>query len=132
MITPKAFFPVLVTGQLDGCKQFFVSLFDFEPVFETDWYVHLVHRSGAQLGFLIPDQPSQPSALRSIRAGSGMICSFEVDNVDYAYAELQKHDAKVVLVPKSEEWGQRHFMIAGPSGIAVNIIENVDPSLNAS
>jgi catechol 2,3-dioxygenase-like lactoylglutathione lyase family enzyme len=132
MITPKAFFPVLVTDQLDGCKQFFVSLFGFEPVFETDWYVHLVHRNGAQLGFLIPDHPSQPSVLKSRFAGSGMIYSFEVDNVDHAYAELQKQDTQIVLEPKTEEWGQRHFLIAGPSGIVVDVIENTDPSLNAT
>lgn len=130
MITPKAFFPVLVTDQLDGCKQFFVSIFGFEPVFETDWYVHLVHRNGAQLGFLIPDHPSQPSVLRSRFADSGMIYSFEVDSVDNAYAELKKEDTQILLDPKTEEWGQRHFLIAGPSGIVVDVIENVDPSLN--
>ena len=132
MITPKAFFPVLVTDQLDGCKQFFVSIFGFEPVFETDWYVHLVHRNGAQLGFLIPDHPSQPSVLRSRFADSGMIYSFEVDSVDNAYAELKKEDTQILLDPKTEEWGQRHFLIAGPSGIVVDVIENVDPSLNAT
>ena len=101
MITQKAFYPGLITGQLDGCKQFIVSLFAFEPVFEMDWYVHLVHRSGAQLGFLIPDNPTQPSVLRSKNAGSGMIYSFEVDYVDNAYAELQKQGTKSVLELKT-------------------------------
>ncbi len=132
MITPKAYFPVLITDQLDGCKQFFVSLFGFEPVFDTDWYIHLVHQSGAQLGFLIPDHPSQPPFLKSRFAGSGMIYSFEVDDVDDAYGELQKQDIQIVLEPKTEEWGQRHFLIAGPSGIIVDVIQNVDPSLNAT
>jgi len=59
-----------------------------------------------------------------------MIYSFEVDNVDDAYGELQKHDIQIVLEPKTEEWGQRHFLIAGPSGIIVDVIQNVDPSLN--
>jgi len=85
MITPKGFFPVLVTDQLQGCKQFFVSLLGFGPVFDKDWYIHLVHRSGAQLGFLIPDHPSQPPAVQSRFVGSGMIYSFEVNNVDDAF-----------------------------------------------
>ena len=59
-----------------------------------------------------------------------MIYSFEVDSVDNAYAELKKEDTQILLDPKTEEWGQRHFLIAGPSGIVVDVIENVDPSLN--
>lgn len=132
MITPKTYFPVLITNQLDNCKRFFVSLFGFEPVFDTDWYIHLVHASGAQLGFLIPDHPSQPSVLQSRFTGSGMIYSFEVENVDDAFDQLRDRDAQIVLKPKTEEWGQRHFLLAGPAGLLVDVIQNVDPSLDAT
>lgn len=132
MITPKAFFPVLVTEQLDDCKQFFVSFFGFETVFDTDWYIHLVHASGAQLGFLVPNHPSQPPELHPQFSGSGMVYSFEVENVDDAFDQLLNRDIRIVLKPKTEEWGQRHFPIAGPSGIFVDVVQNVDPSLDAA
>ena len=132
MITPKAYFPVLVTGQIRDCKTFFVSLFGFEPVFDSNWYIHLVHANGAQLGFLVPDHPSQPSILQSRFSGSGLAYSFEVENVDDAFSELQNSDAEVVFHPKTEEWGQRHFMVAGPAGVIVDVVQNVDPSLNAT
>lgn len=132
MIAPKAYFPVLVTDKIDDCKRFFVSLFGFEPVFDTDWYVHLVHGNGSQLGFLVPDHPSQPALLQSQFSGSGMIYSFEVDDVDDAFDQLQDRDLEIVLKPKTEDWGQRHFLIAGPGGLIVDVVQNMDPSLDAT
>ena len=132
MISPKAYFPVLITEQIEDCKAFFVTLFGFQLVFDSDWYIHLVHTSGAQLGFLIPNHPSQPPGLLSGFSGSGLVYSFEVENADDAFKDLKNSDVEIVSNPKTEEWGQRHFMIAGPAGIIVDIIQNVDPALNAT
>jgi len=132
MITSKAFFPVLITDQVAECKEFFVSLFGFQSVFDSDWYLHLVHANGAQLGFLVPGHPSQPSFLQSAFAGSGLVFAFEVESVDEAFDALQNSSADIVFQPKTEEWGQRHFMIAGPGGVTIDVVQNVDPSLNAT
>ncbi|BAM02941.1 VOC family protein [Phycisphaera mikurensis] len=132
MIKPKAFFPLVVTDELAACRHFFVSKFGFQPAFDEDWYLHLVHEGGAQLGFLVPDHPSQPSALHPRFAREGLVFSFEVENVDRAFEELGPPDADVVLPPKTEPWGQRHFLLAGPAGIVVDVIQNLDPALDAA
>ena len=132
MISPKAYFPVLITDQIKECQAFFVSLFGFQPAFDSDWYIHLVHANGPQLGFLVPDHPSQPPILRSGFSGSGLVYSFEVENVDDAFRDFENSEAEIALHPKTEEWGQRHFLIAGPAGIFVDVIQNIDASLDAT
>lgn len=131
MINPKAFFPVLVTGDIVESKEFFTKFFGFEPVFDSDWYVHLVHENGAQLGFLVPNHPSQPSVVQKPFPGGGLIYSFEVENLDIAYEKI-KDTAEIILEPKTEEWGQRHFLVSAPSGLIVDVIKNEDPSLDAT
>ena len=116
MIHPKAFFPVVVTDRIEDCRNFFVSLFQFQPVFDAEWYVHLVHESGAQIGFLVENHPSQPSVLQSGFSGSGLVFSFEVDSADDAFQALEGQGVQVVFDLKTEDWGQRHFMVAGPAG----------------
>ena len=131
MINPKAYFPVLVTDSISESKEFFTELFGFEPVFDADWYIHLVHESGAQLGFLVPNHPSQPAGVQKPFQGGGLIYSFEVDNVDEAYERI-KDSVETILEPRTEEWGQRHFLVSAPSGLIVDVIKNEDPSLDAT
>ncbi len=131
MINPKAYFPVLVTDEIVEAKEFFINLFGFEAVFDEDWYVHLVHKNGAQLGFLVPDHPSQPAAAQQAFQPGGLIYSFEVENVDEAYEKI-KDSAKVILEIKTEEWGQRHFLVSAPSGLIIDVIKNEDSSLDAT
>ena len=131
MINPKAYFPVLVTDSISESKEFFTELFGFELVFDAEWYIHLVHESGAQLGFLVPNHPSQPAAVQKPFQGGGLIYSFEVDNVDEAYERI-KDSVETILEPRTEEWGQRHFLVSAPSGLIVDVIKNEDPSLDAT
>ena len=100
MIQPKAYFPVLITEQIADCRTFFMNHFGFETVFDSDWYVHLVHATGAQLGFLVPDHPSQPQILHGSFSGSGLVYSFEVESVDDAFAKMSDTDVEVLCQPK--------------------------------
>jgi uncharacterized glyoxalase superfamily protein PhnB len=60
------------------------------------------------------------------------VFSFEVENVDEAFNNIRGQNVDIILQPKTEEWGQRHFMIACPGGVTVDIIENVDSTLDAT
>lgn len=112
-------------------KIFFTELFGFQTVFDADWYIHLVHECGDQLGFLLPNHSSQPAAVQKPFQGGGLIDSFEVDNVDEAYERI-KDLVEIILEPKTEEWGQRHFLVSAPSGLIVDVIKNEDPSIDAT
>jgi len=131
MIKAKAFFPVLIVDDIAECKNFFIEAFGFEVAFDTDWYVHLVQGGTAQLGFLVPNHPSQPEAAQRAFNPQGLIYSFEVENVDSAFESVRDH-AEIIAPPKTEEWGQRHFLVSAPDGLLVDFIQNLDSSLDAT
>lgn len=89
MIVPSAFFTVYIVKDVASALEYYRENFDFSPVFETDWYVHIVSSNGVQTGFLALDHPTQPKRLHACHNGEGSIISFEVVDVDAAYQEAQ-------------------------------------------
>lgn len=127
-VSSNAFFPVLTTARLTECRDFYMRHFGFTVVFETDWYIHLASNGGIQLGFMQPNHPSQPGFLHAGHGGSGLIYSFEVDDVDKEYETLRAHGVAIALEPKTEDWGQRHFMLKDPAGVAIDIVQHEAPA----
>ena len=49
--------------------------------------------------------------------------SLEVDDVDTAYQRLViEGPLEAVLSLRSEDFGQRHFILAGPDGVLIDVI----------
>ena len=127
MISPKSSFPVFIVDTPSRAVDFYRHL-GFSEVFNSGWYVHLATESGIQVGFLEPNHPSQPELLHSPFMGSGSLFSLEVDNAEEAYDDVKKLGLKIVMELKSEEWGQRHFMISDPHQLIVDIVQTTDPT----
>ena len=128
MIEPKSSFPVFIVKDLDAAKSFYTENLGFDVVFSVDWYIHLVSRSGVQIGFLLPDQPSQPPIFQKPYLGEGVIFSLEVDDADAAFAVATSRSLDIVLELRSEDWGQRHFCIKDPNGIYLDIVQSFEPT----
>ena len=126
-VKSTSFFPVLITTKLTECQNFYTQYFGFTVVFEADWYVHLVSETGIQLGFLQPNHPTQPDFLQAAYGGSGLIYSFEVKDVDQEYEKFKKSEIPILLQVRTEEWGQRHFMIKDPSGMVIDVVQPAEP-----
>lgn len=127
-VKATGFFPVLATTKLIECRNFYMQYFGFIVVFEADWYIQLVSETGIQLGFLQPNHPTQPDFLQAAYGGSGLIYSFEVSDVDQEYEKFKKSKMAILLQIKTEEWGQRHFMIKDPSGMVVDVVQHAEPT----
>lgn len=127
-IDPHGFFPVLTTPALRECRDFYTRHFGFRVAFEAPWYVHLVSARGIQLGFLQPGHPSQPACLQAAYPGEGTIWSFEVEDADAAHARLAGAGVEVLLAPRTEDWGQRHFLVRAPGGMIVDVVEATAPA----
>jgi catechol 2,3-dioxygenase-like lactoylglutathione lyase family enzyme len=127
MIHPKSAFPVYVVPAPVEAIAFYQSL-GFAEVFNSGWYVHLATESGVQVGFLELKHPSQPEFLHLPTSGVGSLFSLEVDDAAKAYEEARKLGLKVVLDLKSEEWGQKHFMLQDPHGLVLDIVQSIEPS----
>lgn len=117
MIEPKSSFPAFIVKDLDVAKSFYTENLGFDVVFAGDWYIHLVSKSGVQVGFLLPDQPTQPPTFHRPYSGERVIFSLEVEDADAAYAAAKSKSLKIVLELRSEDWGQRHFCIQDPNGV---------------
>ncbi len=128
MIVANSSFPVFTVNNLEKAKAFYLDYFGFHAVFENEWYLHLVTDSGIQVGFLLPDQPTQPDIFRKSYNGNGVIFSLEVEDADAAYSEARQKALDVVLELRSEDWGQRHFCIQDPNGIYLDIVQAITSS----
>jgi len=129
MIDIIASFPVFVSDNLDSLKLFYSSVFGFEVAFfQADFYLHLAHpASGTQLGFLMPDHPSQPEFLQQLVSQQGYVNSFEVKDASQAYAQAQQQNLPIAMALKEEPWGQVHFMVKDPQGFVIDVVEHRAP-----
>ena len=130
MIDIQAMFPVMVAANLEEIRQFYSSAFGFNAVFfDPDFYLHLVSPStGIQLGFLVPNHPSQPEFLQAQMSTSGYVISFEVADAAKAYTEAQQLELNIVMPLKEEVWGQVHFIVEDPAGFKIDVVEHVATS----
>jgi len=128
MINPNSSFPVFIVGNIIEAKKFYTNHFGFAVAFENEWYIHLVSDAGIQIGFLLPNQPTQPKIFQKSYNGAGAIFSLEVSNVESAYSEAMKESLSIVLELRSEDWGQHHFCIEDPNGIHLDIVQTIEPT----
>ena len=126
MIT--SFYPVLMSEDLNQAAQFFVDHFPFQETFHSDWYISLKNiESGFELAFIDSKHGTVPQAYQS--KASGLIINIEVDNVDCLYEELRQQEEMEFLLPiKSEDFGQRHFIVKAPGSVLVDVIQVIPPS----
>ncbi len=128
MITASSSFPVFIVANLDAAKAYYTASFDFTIVFENEWYLHLVSASGVQIGFMRPDQSTQPALFHPAYEGRGVIFSLEVEDVEAAYTDAREQGLNIVLELRSEDWGQRHFCVEDPNGIHLDVVQAIDPT----
>jgi catechol 2,3-dioxygenase-like lactoylglutathione lyase family enzyme len=125
---PTSFYPVICTTRLRESHEFYTRLFGFTTTFEADWYVSL-RRAGTpsyELALLDHTHHTVPEAYR--RPVQGLLLNIEVTDVD---AEWERLVVQGGLTPelelRSEPFGQRHFILADPSGVLIDVITPIPP-----
>lgn len=122
-------FPMFTTELLDATKSFYMLL-GFEVVFDGDWYIHLMSKDNpqVQIGFLLPAHESQPPVFQSQFQAGGAFLGIEVSDVDAVYAKVKAMGIPIEMDIRDEPWGQRHFAILDPNGIALDFLTQKEPS----
>ncbi|RRS01243.1 VOC family protein [Glycomyces terrestris] len=118
------FYPVLATGDVAVARDFYTRHFGFEATFAADWYVSLRRPDAPQYELAILDaaHPTVPDGHRAALRG-GLILNFEVDDVDAEHRRLVGAAGLTELLPlRTEDFGQRHFIVAAPDGVMVDVI----------
>jgi len=118
----------IITSKLAETKAFYTGLLGFGVSFENDFYL-LLHAPGkqAELSFLLPEHASQQPLFHPPFQGQGMYLTIEVEDVDLIYQELKKKKVDIRIDIRNEPWGDRHFAITDPNGIAIDIVKYTDP-----
>ena len=123
-----SYYPVLFSVDVPVAAAFYIAHFKFRPQYEADWYVHLqsTEDPSVNLAILAHNHPTVPMEARN-RTG-GVILNFEVEDPDAQYARLLAEGVAIANPPRDEAFGQRHFLVAGPDGVLIDIIRPIPPS----
>ncbi len=124
----KSCFPVLLSSNVQRARDFYERHFGLVPRFESEWYVHLGHPTNPTLEFAVmtTQHESLPAAAQTPAAG--VLMSFEVPDAAAEHARLQGLGVEFVHTVRDDAWGQRHFMLQGPDGVFIDVIEPIAPS----
>jgi catechol 2,3-dioxygenase-like lactoylglutathione lyase family enzyme len=118
-------YPVLMTDDVPTTAAFYRTHFGFEVAFGADWYVSLI-RDRWELAVLDASHPTIPVRARP---ASGVLINLEVDDVDAEYDRLVTRGPLEALLPlRSEDFGQRHFIVAGPDDVLIDVITPIEPT----
>ena len=113
----------VVTSKLHACKQFYTSHFGFQVIYESDWFVLLATPDAKQqVSFLQPEHASQQALFQPAFAGKGVYFTLEVADVEAEYERLKKAGIPILIELRQEPWGDTHFAIQDPAGVAVDIV----------
>lgn len=119
-------YPVVITPNIQECRDFYVGHIGFDVVFEADWYIQLKHANGIELGFVRPDLSNQPAFLHEAYNGKCIIVTYEIGDAEEEDAKAEKIEGLAIVLPYTEEeWGQKHFILKDPAGVFVDIVEHL-------
>jgi catechol 2,3-dioxygenase-like lactoylglutathione lyase family enzyme len=126
-MTLTSSYPVLMTRDVAATAAFYRDHFGFTVSFAADWYVSL-KRDSWELAVLDTTHETIPAAYRGPVA-AGLLLNLEVGDVDAEYARLVLDGPLEPVLPiRSESFGQRHFIVAGPDGVLVDVITPIEPA----
>ncbi|MFE5505116.1 VOC family protein [Amycolatopsis japonica] len=121
-----SFYPVLMTEKIAETRDFYRDHFGFELTFEADWYVSL-KRGEWELAILAPGHDTIPGGAG--KPVQGLLLNFEVEDVDVEHRRLVgEAGLSEALSLRSEEFGQRHFIVADPNGVLIDVIQEIPPT----
>lgn len=115
----KRFDVTFHTERLKESKDFYQTHFEFQVTSESDWYLELYS----------PEQKVGISFVRAQREdgeffqGSGVILSFEVDDVRAEYDRLVHEGLHIVQKIEDKPWGERSFVVNDPNGVHLYIYD---------
>lgn len=111
----------IITNKLRESRDFYCRHFGAIVLWEADWFV-LLKLGESDLGFLLPNQPSQAPIFQHAFAGQGLWVTIEVADVDAEHERLVAEGIPIVVSLRNEAWGDRHFSVVDPNGIGVDIV----------
>lgn len=121
-------YPLITVKDMRASRDFYVKHFGMQVIFEASWVAMLGDAESGKIaiGFMTPDHPTNPPG-PEVFDGKGMIVTIQVRNAAKACAALKAEGVHIFYDLKEEPWGQRRFTLHDPSGVVVDIVEQIEP-----
>lgn len=120
-------YPIIITTEKDAARDFWMDRLGFELAFDSTWFSLLVAKdSTASIAFMTPDHPSTPPGPETF-GGNGLCFELEVDDAQAAHDNLTSRGLHVAYPLTDEPFGQRRFGFIDPSGLWVDIVQQIGP-----
>lgn len=120
-------YPIIVTARKNAARDFWVTHLGFQVAFDSTWFTLLVADDGsASLAFMTPDHPSAPPGPETF-GGTGLCFELEVEDARAAHDALVAKGLPVTYPLTDEPFGQRRFGFRDPSGLWVDVVEQIEP-----
>jgi uncharacterized glyoxalase superfamily protein PhnB len=121
-------YPIIVTDKLTECRDFYTRWFGFDVAFEASWFVYLASAGDRPaIAFMAADHPSQPPGPETF-TGQGMFLTLQVADAAAEFDRLTRAGVPMAYPLRDEPWGQRRFGLLDPSGMWVDVVQQIDPA----
>lgn len=124
----SSFYPVLMVADVAATARFYTEHFGFKPLFVASWYVHLQSEASNTVNLAILEETHETIPRIGRGLAAGLLLNFEVEDVDAQYERLKAAGLPILLELRDEDFGQRHFITADPSGVLIDVIKPIEPS----
>jgi len=128
----EAVVTTLPTSDLAATKAFYAKL-GFTPVMDGPGYLQLQldGRPDVQIGFF-KTMPDHPLGMFRAAATEGTILTFAVQDLDAALARVRDDGQVLAIEMRQEPWGQRHFAMADPNGVIIDVMQDMAEEAEAA
>jgi catechol 2,3-dioxygenase-like lactoylglutathione lyase family enzyme len=118
----------IITEKLAESKAFYTNVLGFGVTYENEFYL-LMHTPNhqAEISFLLPHHPTQDPFFHAPFSGKGVYLTIEVEEIEQLYQELKSKGVHLKVDLREEPWGDKHFAIEDPNGIAIDLVTYSPP-----
>lgn len=113
----------LTVESVEASSDFLKKHFGFVEKMTADGFAALVHEdSGTNVVYLRRGIEVLPEDFRQRRA-DGVILAFVTENLEAEQARLIGEGVEIYLPLKTEDWGEKLFIVKDPNGILIELVE---------
>lgn len=116
----------IISARVAESRAFYSRVFDAQTLYQgdDDWIV-LLQIGESELAFMQPGLENQGPMFRSCFDGKGIWLTFEVADAAAEQARLQALGIPIAQTLRDEPWGDRHFVVMDPNGVALDLVQRI-------
>ena len=120
-------FSSTLSTDLPRARDWYISLFGFQVVFDSDWFVHLQdpEHELLEIGLIARDHEIVTDAMA--KQPTGGLITLLVDDVDEVHRAATEAGVEILEPPRNLFYGQRRMLILDPDGQIVDVSSECPP-----